>query len=421
MLRSLAEHYEFDVEAPFNTLSANVQKAVLSGSGKESIEFKYINDRGDTTVRRHPFEGVLHNMERRYKETESSAVREELAKFISNRPCASCHGTRLREEARNVFVEDTTLPEISDLSIGHAMTFFQNMKLSGQRAKIAEKVLKEIGDRLKFLVNVGLNYLSLSRSAETLSGGEAQRIRLASQIGAGLVGVMYVLDEPSIGLHQRDNERLLETLIHLRNLGNTVIVVEHDEDAIRAADHVIDIGPGAGVHGGQVVAEGTVDDIMAQPDSLTGQFLSGKREIAIPAQRVQADPTKVLKLSGARGNNLKDVTLTLPVGLFTCITGVSGSGKSTLINDTLFPDRSAPAQRRHHRRTGAVPRSDRPGTFRQGDRHRSKPDRPHAALQPGHLHRHFYPGARAVRRRAGIAQPRLYAGPFQLQRQGRAL
>ncbi|RTF87432.1 excinuclease ABC subunit UvrA [Serratia marcescens] len=331
MLRSLAEHYEFDVEAPFNTLSANVQKAVLSGSGKESIEFKYINDRGDTTVRRHPFEGVLHNMERRYKETESSAVREELAKFISNRPCASCHGTRLREEARNVFVEDTTLPEISDLSIGHAMTFFQNMKLSGQRAKIAEKVLKEIGDRLKFLVNVGLNYLSLSRSAETLSGGEAQRIRLASQIGAGLVGVMYVLDEPSIGLHQRDNERLLETLIHLRNLGNTVIVVEHDEDAIRAADHVIDIGPGAGVHGGQVVAEGTVDDIMAQPESLTGQFLSGKREIAIPAQRVQADPTKVLKLSGARGNNLKDVTLTLPVGLFTCITGVSGSGKSTLL------------------------------------------------------------------------------------------
>ena len=337
MLGSLAEHYEFDVEAPFNTLSANVQKAVLSGSGKESIEFKYINDRGDTTVRRHPFEGVLHNMERRYKETESSAVREELAKFISNRPCASCHGTRLREEARNVFVEDTTLPEISDLSIGHAMTFFQNMKLSGQRAKIAEKVLKEIGDRLKFLVNVGLNYLSLSRSAETLSGGEAQRIRLASQIGAGLVGVMYILDEPSIGLHQRDNERLLGTLTHLRNLGNTVIVVEHDEDAIRLADYVVDIGPGAGVHGGQVVAEGTVDDIMAQPESLTGQFLSGKREIAIPAQRVQADPTKVLKLKGARGNNLQNVNLEIPVGLFTCITGVSGSGKSTLINNTLFP------------------------------------------------------------------------------------
>ncbi|MBU9832017.1 excinuclease ABC subunit UvrA [Rahnella rivi] len=337
MLRSLGEHYDFDVEAPYNDLSSDVQHAILHGSGKTTIEFKYINDRGDTSIRRHPFEGVLHNMERRYKETESSAVREELSKYISNRSCASCKGTRLREEARNVFVEETTLPQISDFSIGHAMDFFRNMKLSGQRAQIAEKVLKEIGDRLKFLVNVGLNYLSLSRSAETLSGGEAQRIRLASQIGAGLVGVMYVLDEPSIGLHQRDNERLLETLIHLRDLGNTVIVVEHDEDAIRAADHIIDIGPGAGVHGGRVVAEGTADDIMAQEDSLTGQFLSGKREISVPAQRVPADATKVLKLSGAKGNNLKDVTLTLPVGLFTCITGVSGSGKSTLINDTLFP------------------------------------------------------------------------------------
>ncbi|WP_431296833.1 excinuclease ABC subunit UvrA [Rahnella sp. PAMC 25559] len=337
MLRSLGEHYDFDVEAPYNDLSSDVQHAILHGSGKTTIEFKYINDRGDTSIRRHPFEGVLHNMERRYKETESSAVREELSKYISNRSCASCKGTRLREEARNVFVEETTLPQISDFSIGHAMDFFRNMKLSGQRAQIAEKVLKEIGDRLKFLVNVGLNYLSLSRSAETLSGGEAQRIRLASQIGAGLVGVMYVLDEPSIGLHQRDNERLLETLIHLRDLGNTVIVVEHDEDAIRAADHIIDIGPGAGVHGGRVVAEGTADDIMAQEDSLTGQFLSGKREISVPAKRVPADAAKVLKLSGAKGNNLKDVTLTLPVGLFTCITGVSGSGKSTLINDTLFP------------------------------------------------------------------------------------
>ncbi|ATO34639.1 UvrABC system protein A [Dickeya dianthicola] len=337
MLRSLAEHYQFDVEAPFDNLSPAVQKVILYGSGKENIEFKYINDRGDTSVRRHPFEGVLNNMERRYKETESTAVREELAKFISNRPCASCNGTRLREEARHVYVEQTTLPQIADMSIGHAMAFFHNIKLSGQRAKIAEKVLKEIGDRLRFLVNVGLNYLSLSRSAETLSGGEAQRIRLASQIGAGLVGVMYVLDEPSIGLHQRDNERLLETLIHLRNLGNTVIVVEHDEDAIRAADHIIDIGPGAGVHGGQVIAEGTAAQIMAEPESLTGQFLSGARKIEIPTQRIPADPGKVLKLIGARGNNLKDVTLTLPVGLFTCITGVSGSGKSTLINDTLFP------------------------------------------------------------------------------------
>ncbi|NHB61385.1 excinuclease ABC subunit UvrA [Photorhabdus sp. RW14-46] len=337
MLRSLAEHYKFDIEAPFNSLSANIQQVVLYGSGKQSIEFKYTNDRGDTTVRNHPFEGVLHNMERRYKETESTAVREELAKYISNRSCISCHGTRLRKEARYVFIENTTLPEISDFSIGHAMDFFQNIKLSGQRAQIAEKVLKEIRDRLKFLVNVGLNYLTLSRSAETLSGGEAQRIRLASQIGAGLVGVMYVLDEPSIGLHQRDNERLLETLIHLRNLGNTVIVVEHDEDAIRAADHIIDIGPGAGVHGGEIVAEGSVKDIMVSKDSLTGQFLSGEREIAIPEKRISADPKKVLKLIGAKGNNLKNVTFNLPVGLFTCITGVSGSGKSTLINDTLFP------------------------------------------------------------------------------------
>lgn len=337
MLRSLAEHFKFDIEAPFNTLSDKVRQIILTGSGKEEIEFKYINDRGDTSIRHHPFEGVLHNMERRYKETESTAVREELAKFISNRACTSCKGTRLRQEARHVYVENTTLPEIADMSIGHALTFFQTMKLSGQRAKIAEKVLKEIQDRLKFLVNVGLNYLSLSRSAETLSGGEAQRIRLASQIGAGLVGVMYVLDEPSIGLHQRDNERLLETLIHLRNLGNTVIVVEHDEDAIRAADHIIDIGPGAGIHGGEVVAEGNVAAIMAQKDSLTGQFLSGKRRIAIPEQRVPTDAGKVLKITGARGNNLKNVTLTLPVGLFCCITGVSGSGKSTLINDTLFP------------------------------------------------------------------------------------
>ncbi|BDH47537.1 UvrABC system protein A [Salmonella enterica subsp. enterica serovar Choleraesuis] len=337
MLRSLADHYDFDVEAPWISLPEDVRQVILNGSGKENIEFKYINDRGDTSIRRHPFEGVLNNMERRYKETESNAVREELAKYISNRSCSSCHGTRLRREARHVFVENTALPTISDMSIGHAMEFFTNLKLSGQRAKIAEKVLKEIGDRLNFLVNVGLNYLTLSRSAETLSGGEAQRIRLASQIGAGLVGVMYVLDEPSIGLHQRDNERLLSTLIHLRNLGNTVIVVEHDEDAIRAADHIIDIGPGAGVHGGEVVAEGTLENIMAVPESLTGQFMSGKREIAVPKQRVKADPTKVLKLIGASGNNLKDVTLTLPVGLFTCVTGVSGSGKSTLINDTLFP------------------------------------------------------------------------------------
>ncbi|MBA5809395.1 excinuclease ABC subunit UvrA [Morganella morganii] len=337
MLMSLADHYKFDIESPYSELPAKIQKVILNGSGRESIEFKYSNDRSDVTVRHHPFEGVLHNMERRYKETESMAVREELAKYISNRPCISCGGTRLKKEARFVFVDDTTLPQISDFSIGHAMDFFNNLKFSGQRAKIAEKVLKEIQDRLKFLVNVGLNYLTLSRSAETLSGGEAQRIRLASQIGAGLVGVMYVLDEPSIGLHQRDNDRLLETLVHLRDLGNTVIVVEHDEDAIRAADHIIDIGPGAGVHGGEIVAQGSLDDIIGTPESLTGKFLSGERRITIPEKRNAADPAKMLTITGASGNNLKNVTLNLPVGLFTCITGVSGSGKSTLINDTLFP------------------------------------------------------------------------------------
>ena len=337
MLMSLADHYKFDIESPYSELPAKIQKVILNGSGRESIEFKYSNERGDVTVRHHPFEGVLHNMERRYKETESMAVREELAKYISNRPCISCGGTRLKKEARFVFVDNTTLPQISDFSIGHAMDFFNNLKFSGQRAKIAEKVLKEIQDRLKFLVNVGLNYLTLSRSAETLSGGEAQRIRLASQIGAGLVGVMYVLDEPSIGLHQRDNDRLLETLIHLRNLGNTVIVVEHDEDAIRAADHIIDIGPGAGVHGGEIVAQGSLEDIIGTPESLTGKFLSGERRISIPEKRNVADPAKMLTITGASGNNLKNVTLNLPVGLFTCITGVSGSGKSTLINDTLFP------------------------------------------------------------------------------------
>ena len=337
MLTSLAKHYNFDVEAPYESLPKKIQHIIMHGSGKEEIEFQYMNDRGDVVIRKHPFEGILNNMARRYKETESMSVREELAKNISNRPCADCGGSRLRPEARNVYIGKTNLPMIAEKSIGETLEFFTALSLTGQKAQIAEKILKEIRERLQFLVNVGLNYLSLSRSAETLSGGEAQRIRLASQIGAGLVGVMYVLDEPSIGLHQRDNERLLNTLIHLRNLGNTVIVVEHDEDAIRAADHIIDIGPGAGVHGGQVIAQGNADEIMLDPNSITGKFLSGADKIEIPKKRTVLDKKKWLKLKGASGNNLKNVNLDIPVGLFTCVTGVSGSGKSTLINDTLFP------------------------------------------------------------------------------------
>ena len=336
MLTSLADHYKFKLTTPFEKLPKKIRDVILHGSGHTDIEFKYVNDRGDLRVKHHPFEGILNTLDRRYKETDSSSVREELSKYISTKSCASCNGTRLREEARNVFINDTTLPEIVELSIADSLAFFDHLKLEGQKAKIAEKVMKEIKDRLHFLVNVGLNYLNLSRSADTLSGGEAQRIRLASQIGAGLVGVMYVLDEPSIGLHQRDNERLLNTLTHLRDLGNTVLVVEHDEDAIRTADHVIDIGPGAGVHGGQVVAEGTVDEIIANPNSLTGQYLSGARCIEIPKERVAPDPKKTVQVLGASGNNLKNVDMSIPVGLFTCITGVSGSGKSTLINDTFY-------------------------------------------------------------------------------------
>ncbi|MGX1925999.1 excinuclease ABC subunit UvrA [Vibrio sp. NH-7] len=336
MLTSLADHYGFDLHTPFNALPKKTRDIILTGSGRTEVEFKYINDRGDIRVKRHPFEGILNTLERRYRDTESNAVREDLAKYISTKTCSSCDGSRLRLEARNVFIGNTTLPEIVELSIADALNFFSSLQLEGQRAQIAEKVMKEINDRLQFLVNVGLNYLNLSRSAETLSGGEAQRIRLASQIGAGLVGVMYVLDEPSIGLHQRDNERLLKTLTHLRDLGNTVLVVEHDEDAIRMADHVIDIGPGAGVHGGTVVAEGTMEQIVANPNSLTGQYLSGTKEIAVPKERTARNPKKTVQLLGASGNNLKDVTLEIPVGLFSCITGVSGSGKSTLINDTFF-------------------------------------------------------------------------------------
>ncbi|RUI15017.1 excinuclease ABC subunit UvrA [Pseudomonas aeruginosa] len=337
MLGSLAQHYGFSLEEPFDELGTEHQKVVLYGSGRENVDFRYLNDRGDIVKRSHPFEGILPNLERRYRETESATVREELAKFLSTQPCPDCHGTRLRREARHVWVGDRTLPAITAMPVGEACEYAAGLSLTGRRGEIAAKILKEIRDRLQFLVNVGLDYLTLDRSADTLSGGEAQRIRLASQIGAGLVGVMYILDEPSIGLHQRDNERLLGTLTHLRNLGNTVIVVEHDEDAIRLADYVVDIGPGAGVHGGQVVAEGTPDQVMNHPDSLTGKYLSGRKKIAVPAKRTPRDKKKLLKLKGARSNNLQNVNLEIPVGLFTCITGVSGSGKSTLINNTLFP------------------------------------------------------------------------------------
>lgn len=336
MLQAVAEHYKFDLSIPFNELDKKSKDIILNGSKGTSISFKYINERGDIMQRKHPFEGIIPNMERRYKDTESNAVRDELSKYLAQQPCSTCAGSRLRLEARNVFIEKTNLPTVAHMSIAECLAFFENLTLSGQRAAIAEKILKEIKERLNFLVNVGLNYLSLERSADTLSGGEAQRIRLASQIGAGLVGVMYVLDEPSIGLHQRDNERLLKTLRHLRDLGNTVIVVEHDEDAIKEADYIIDIGPGAGVHGGEIIAQGSLEDIKNAEHSLTGKYLSGREGIAIPAKRNTAKNNEWLELTGATGNNLQDVTLRVPTGIMTCVTGVSGSGKSTLINDTFY-------------------------------------------------------------------------------------
>ena len=337
MLTSLAEHYGFDIDTPYEKLSKKHRQVILNGSGKQEIAFSYINDRGDVFKRTHPFEGIIPNMERRYRDTESQSVREELAKFLATQPCPDCNGTRLRRDARHVFLDGRTLPDITSMPVGEAEDYFENLELTGRAGEIAEKILKELRARYRFLVDVGLNYLTLNRSAETLSGGEAQRIRLASQIGAGLVGVMYILDEPSIGLHQRDNERLLNTLIHLRDLGNTVLVVEHDEDAIRSADHIVDIGPGAGVHGGEIVAAGNLSAITRCKDSLTGAYLSGKRRIEIPAERTPCDEDAMLALTGATGNNLQAVDLKLPVGLLTCITGVSGSGKSTLINGTLYP------------------------------------------------------------------------------------
>ncbi len=337
MLRSLARHYGFDPETPWQELPERIRRIILHGSGDEEIDFDYINHRGRRVRRKHTFEGIIPNMERRYRESESNVIREELARYLSSHPCPACGGARLNEAARNVFIAGHSLPQVTALSVGRCLEFFERLELPGKRGEIAARIVKEIRERIGFLVNVGLDYLTLDRSADTLSGGEAQRIRLASQIGAGLVGVMYVLDEPSIGLHQRDNARLLKTLTYLRDLGNTVIVVEHDEEAIRTADQVVDIGPGAGVHGGRVVAQGTPDEVAANPDSLTGQYLSGKRRIEVPPLRTPRDPDRLLMLEGASGNNLKKVTLELPVGLFTCVTGVSGSGKSTLINDTLYP------------------------------------------------------------------------------------
>ncbi|MBS0193692.1 MAG: excinuclease ABC subunit UvrA [Proteobacteria bacterium] len=335
LIASLARHYGFDVDTPWEQLPADVREAVLHGSGNTVIAFSYLTESGGRTQRKHAFEGILPNLERRYRETESQIVREELAKYISDRPCTECAGARLNRSARNVFVAERNLPDVAKLPVDESLAFFSTLTLAGWRGEIAVKIVKEIHERLRFLVDVGLDYLTLDRKADSLSGGEAQRIRLASQIGAGLVGVMYVLDEPSIGLHQRDNERLLGTLARLRDLGNTVIVVEHDEDAIRLADHIVDIGPGAGVHGGRVIAQGQLADILAAPESITGDFLSGRRAIEIPKHRHKPNPAMLLRLLGARGNNLKNVDLEIPAGLFTCITGVSGSGKSTLINDTL--------------------------------------------------------------------------------------
>jgi len=358
MLQSLALHYGFDLEVPFEQLPDQVQHVILYGSGNEAIRFQYLGEKGGMQARNHPFEGIITNFERRYRETDSAAVREELAKYINHRICPDCEGTRLRSEARHVHVGGKALYEVSHLPLKQAYDFFATLEFEGQKQAIAERIVKEIAARVRFLNDVGLNYLSLDRSADTLSGGEAQRIRLASQIGSGLTGVMYVLDEPSIGLHQRDNERLLGTLKHLRDIGNTVIVVEHDTDAILSADHVVDIGPGAGVHGGHIVAEGTPEEIKANPASLTGQYLSGKCSIALPEKRHTPDPKRILRLTGAVGNNLKNVSLDLPVGLFVCITGVSGSGKSTLINDTLY---RAVARHLYGSSTEAAPYEDLQG------------------------------------------------------------
>jgi excinuclease ABC subunit A len=355
MLQNVATHYGFSADEPLTSLSKEQMDKLLFGSGDETIEFSYLRHKGQGVVRHHSWEGIIPNMERRYRETESSSVREELAKYINSQTCPDCTGTRLRLEARNVFIKETSIDQLVHRSIGDALTFFEKLELTGNRAEIADKIVKEIHARLGFLVNVGLNYLSMDRSAETLSGGEAPRIRVASQIGSGGVGVMSVGDEPSIGLHQRDNDRLIGTLTHLRDLGNTVIVVEHDEDSMQHADYIVDIGPGAGVHGGEIVAEGSIDDIKNNPNSLTGKFLSGKEVIEVPKTRQKNNKKTQIKIIGASGNNLKNLSVDIPIGVLTCVTGVSGSGKSTLINNTLYP---AAAQKINRSRIEAAPHKD---------------------------------------------------------------
>ena len=392
---------------------------ILHGSGDEEIRMAYDDGLRAYEVKK-PFEGVVENLERRYRETESEWSREEIQRYMTATPCEACHGFRLKPEALAVKIDGQHIGEVSLLSVSAAIEWAKGLpaKLDPKRNEIADRILKEIIDRLTFLRDVGLDYLTLSRASGTLSGGESQRIRLASQIGSGLTGVLYVLDEPSIGLHQRDNARLLDTLRRLRGLGNTVIVVEHDEDAIWAADYVVDVGPGAGVHGGEIVARGTPAEIAANPNSLTGQFLSGERTVAIPSRRRAADPGRELTIVGARGNNLKNVTATIPLGLFTCVTGVSGGGKSTLVIDTLYKAAARSSERRE-RPAGAARPHRRPRPDRQGDRHRPVADRPHPALQSGHLYRRLHSHPRLVRRPAGGQGARLSARAVLVQRQGR--
>ncbi len=423
MLQSLAAFYDFDTDTAFEDLPANVQQVVLHGSGEEEIPFTYMNERGRTTVREHVFEGIIPNLERRYRETDSVAVREELAKYQNNQPCPVCHGTRLRTEARHVKIgEDDqarAIFEINGLPLRDTLTYFLTLDMHGAKREIGDKIIKEITARLNFLNNVGLDYLSLERSADTLSGGEAQRIRLASQIGSGLTGVMYVLDEPSIGLHQRDNDRLIGTLKHLRDIGNSVLVVEHDEDMIRASDYVVDIGPGAGVHGGMIVAEGTPQQIEDSPASLTGQYLSGQRRIEVPASRAAPDDERLLRIVNATGNNLRNVTAEVPVGLLTCITGVSGSGKSTLINDTLYH-----AVARHLYGSTPEPAAhDRIEGLEHFDKVINVDQSPIGARRA-----RTRPPTRACSRRSANCRgravgqgTRLRSGPLLVQRQGRAL